>query len=111
MDCAITEVDQLFGMSESERTVVARMSGVGACRCVSRRDGLREGRIRDRASPPTVADALKLPVPAVSLPDGTFGDGKPHFDLDIGICGRSNRRGDAAEGRQLRVNGRPSALT
>src|SRR5262249_38117257 len=92
VDGAISEIDDLFGMARNEVRIVTGMTGVGTCRRVScgNRGGHRG--IADRTSPSPIADGFQLAVPA--------GFGKPHFNLDLRVGNRSQRRRHAAKRRQ-----------
>src|ERR1051325_8094587 len=82
---AIRDVREFLRMSERERGGVADMASVGARCRVAGGECCRHGGIRDRAGPPTVSYGLELSIPYCAVRE-------PHFDLDIGVARRRQRR-------------------
>src|SRR4051812_531467 len=76
MDGAVSEVDQLLGVSGDERGVATVVAGIGGGGCVSTADRVRQRGIDNVAGPSAIADAHELAVPTVG--------GEPDFDLDFG---------------------------
>ena len=89
---AIREVDELFGMAEREPAAAAGVARIGRARRVAALQRVGHRRITDRPRPAAVADRLELAVPS--------GRRQPHFDLDVGVARRRQRRRDAAERRK-----------
>src|SRR5438046_7358396 len=61
---AIAHVDELFGMADREGRGVADVTGVGACGGITGGQRGGERGVGNRACPSSIADALKLAVPA-----------------------------------------------
>ncbi len=94
MDRAIAEIDQLFGMAESERgtrSFGGLVAGIGRRRSVALAQGGRHGVEADGAGPPAITDGLEFAVP--------MSRGHPDFDSNLRIGGRAESGGDAAMGR------------
>src|SRR5947208_640199 len=89
-------------MVEREDASAADVAGVRGAGGVAAREGGGHRGVADDSGPSAVADGLILAVPA--------GDGKPHFELDVGIAGWRERRGDAAEFGEHGVGIRGSAF-
>ncbi len=97
VDAAPAVVGDLLRMVEGPACVVAigEVAGVGAGGGAVAVERAGHASKVDLAGEASVADALKAVVPA--------GDGKPDFDLDIGIVAGSGLDFDAAEGGELLV--------
>src|SRR3954447_3988212 len=95
MDGAVSEVDQLLGVSGDERGVATVVAGIGGGGCVSTADRVRQRGIDNVAGPSAIAAAHELAVPTVG--------GVPDFDLDFGVGGGADDRCDSAEGGELSV--------
>ena len=93
---AVREVNQLFGMTGYEVGVVADMTGVGARRSRNRQRPQQPSRDTEWCPPAAIADRLQLPIPPRRR--------EPHFDLDVRIAARGQRRSHPAERRQARID-------
>ena len=98
MDSAIGVVDQLLRMPLDESAAAAGVSRVGGGGGVAAAERLSHGSVADGPGPSAVPHGLKFSVPA--------GGGQPDFDLDIGVVGGSQGRGDAAKCGQILERGR-----
>src|SRR5439155_27376659 len=59
---AVSEIDQLLRMAQSETAARAGMAGVGGGSCISTPQRLRHCAVADRSRPTAVADGFKLAV-------------------------------------------------
>src|SRR5262245_28381424 len=89
------EVNELFRMAQRKTSTTAYVSSVGGRTRISCVNGLCHGRIADDSSPSSVADALKLAVPAVNR--------EPNFNFDVGVTRGFDSYGHTAEVRKFFV--------
>jgi len=95
MDGAVSEVDELFRVAESEAGVGdgAFVSSICGSDGVSLPNGARHEVIPEASGEATVADRHEPVIPA--------GDGHPDFELDDRVGNRRDCAGDAAERGQM----------
>src|SRR5882724_8792274 len=95
MKRAVAEVSHLFGMLEGPGCVGALtfVASIGAGSGVATFQIARKRRIADSACETAVADAQKFAIPARCR--------QPDFKVDIGIRGRGDAPGNAAEFRKI----------
>ena len=99
---AITEIDELFRMSEGEARAATLMTGIRAGGRVAALECRRQGSCRNGPLPRSVPDALELAVPSCCR--------HPDFDLDFGIARGPDRCTHTAMRRDGRAAAAPQRL-
>src|SRR5215469_4387700 len=98
MNRSIPEIGDLFRMPERPRSpnILCLVTGVGGGCCITICDCIRQaGGVVDGSGETAIADSLKPAVPT--------GNGKPHFEANIGVVRGLQDTGYAAKRRQCFV--------